>query len=224
VLLLTYTFVFGGLFKARWPDARNEGLGEFALALFCGLTAFNLFSECVQRAPRIVVGVPNYVRKVVFPLEILPVSVLGSAVFHALASLLILILVRLVIGGGLPWTLLLLPLVSLPLLFLSLGVGWFLAGLGVYVRDIGQAAALALQVLMFATPIFYPPNLIPEGLRALLLLNPLADVVENWRRVVLWGRLPEWGPLGLWTLIGALVLVLGYAWFTNTKRGFADVL
>jgi lipopolysaccharide transport system permease protein len=133
-------------------------------------------------------------------------------------------LVRLVVGGSLPWTILLLPLVSLPLLFLSLGVAWFLAGLGVYVRDIGQAAALALQVLMFATPIFYPPSLIPEGLRALLLLNPLADVVENWRRVVLWGRLPEWGRLGLWTLVGALVLMLGYAWFTNTKRGFADVL
>lgn len=224
VLLITYTFVFGGLFKARWPDAKDGGLGEFALALFCGLTAYNLLSECVQRAPRIVVGVPNYVRKVVFPLEILPVSVLGSAVFHALASLGILVLVRLVLGGGLPWTLLLLPVVSLPLLFLSLGLTWFLAGLGVYVRDIGQFASLALQVLMFATPIFYPPSLIPENLRPLLLLNPLADVVENWRRVVLWGRLPEWGPLAAWTVGGAFVLMLGYAWFVNTKRGFADVL
>lgn len=224
VLLVTYTLVFGGLFRARWPEARGEGLGEFALALFCGLTGFNVLAECVQRAPRIVVGVPNYVRKVVFPLEILPLSVLGSALFHALASLAILVLVRLVVGGGLSWTIVLLPVVSLPLLFLSLGLTWFLAGLGVYVRDIGQISALVIQVLMFATPIFYPPSLIPARVLRLLAFNPLVDVVENWRRVVLWGRLPEWGPLGLWTLASAGVLMLGYAWFQSTKRGFADVL
>jgi lipopolysaccharide transport system permease protein len=133
--------------------------------------------------------------------------------------------VRIALGGGLPpWTLLLLPIVSLPLLFLSLGLTWFLAGLGVYVRDVGQLSGLVLQVVMFATPIFYPPSVIPPRILRFLALNPLCDVVENWRRVVLWGRLPDWGPLGLWTLVGAAVLVLGHAWFVTTKRGFADVL
>ncbi len=223
-LLLTYTFVFGGVFKARWPEAGGGGLTDFALALFCGLLAYNLLSECVTRAPGLIVAVPNYVRKVVFPLEVLPVSVLGSALFHALASLAVLLTVRLVTGGDLSFTLLLLPLVCLPLVLFCLGASWFLAGLGVYLRDVGHLIGLLVQVLLFATPIFYPATALPAWARGLLRLNPLVDVVDNMRRVVLWGRLPDWGPLGAWLLVGGVVMLLGYAWFMQTKRGFPDVL
>lgn len=224
VLLVTYTLVFGGLFAARWPEARSQGLGAYGLALFCGLTAFNLFAECVTRAPTLIVAVPNFVRKVVFPLEILPVSTVVSALVHALVALGVLLLVELATGRGLPATLLLLPLVSLPLLFLSLGLTWFLAGLGVYLRDIGQGTGLVLQVLMFGTPIFYPPSVVPAWLQPALRLNPLAAVVEDWRRVVLWGRAPDWTALGAWILVTAVGMLLGYAWFMSTRRGFADVL
>lgn len=223
-LLATYTFVFGSVFKARWPEARDDGLHQFALALFCGLIPYNLLAECAQRAPGLVVAVPNYVRKVVFPLEVLPLASLGSALFHAAASLLVLLAAQLASGAGLPWTVLLVPLVLLPLVFLSLGVAWFLASLGVFVRDVGHLIGLLTQVLLFATPIFYPPTALPAALRPWLALNPLVDVVENLRRVVLWGRLPEWPALGCWLLITLLLLLLGQAWFMKTKRGFADVL
>lgn len=223
-LLATYTFVFGGVFQARWPEARGGGLTEFALALFCGLVAYNLLNECVTRAPGLIVAVPNYVRKVVFPLEVLPLSVLGSALFHAAASLAVLLLVRLLTGGGLQWTLVLLPLVWLPLVFVSLGAAWFLAGLGVYLRDIGYVTGLVMQVLLFATPIFYPPAALPPWVLKLIRVNPLVDVVENMRRVVLWGRPPDWTGLGTWVLATGALLLLGYAWFMHTKRGFADVL
>jgi lipopolysaccharide transport system permease protein len=223
-LLATYTLVFGGVFKARWPEARGAGLTEFALALFCGLVAYNLLNECVSRAPLLIIAVPNYVRKVVFPLEVLPLSVLGSSLFHALASLAVLLAVRVATGGTLAWTLLLLPLVALPLLFVSLGLSWFLAGLGVYLRDIGYVTGLVMQVLLFATPIFYPSSALPPWVVSLIRVNPLVDVVENLRRVLLWGRTPEWIPLAAWIAITGAVLLLGYAWFMQTKRGFPDVL
>ncbi len=224
VLLLIYTFVFGIVFQARWPQSRTNSLEEFALVIFCGITTFNVFSECVGRAPGIIVGVPNYVKKVVFPLEILPVSVLGSALFHSLVSLSILLIANLLVTGTLPWTIVLLPLVVLPLIFLSLGMAWFLASLGVFIRDIGYTITLALQVLFFLTPIFYAIELIPEPFRTAIRFNPLASIVENVRRVILWGTLPSWRGLAFWVLVTGTIMVLGYAWFMKTKKAFADVI
>jgi lipopolysaccharide transport system permease protein len=224
VLLMTYTFVFGMVFGARWPQGQRGNLGEFSLVLFCGLIAYNLFSECVMRAPGLVVAVPSYVRKVVFPVEILPVTLVGSAVFHALVSLTALLLYQVLLTRQIHATLLLLPLVAVPLVLLSLGVSWFLSGLGVYVRDVGYVVGLLVQVLLFATPVFYPVELVGPRLQVLFAFNPLAFVVENVRRVVLWGRLPDWSGLALWSGVGAVVAVFGYAWFMKTKRGFADVL
>jgi lipopolysaccharide transport system permease protein len=224
VLLLIYTFVFGVIFKARWPQAKTDNLGEFAVTIFCGLTAFSIFSECVSRAPTIIVNVPNYVKKVVFPLEILPVSVLGSALFHGLISLVILLAANLLVTGAIQMTLVLLPLVALPLIFLSLGLTWFLASLGVFIRDIGYTIAIVVQVLFFITPIFYAPQLIPEGLRPILHLNPLASVVDNFRRVILFGITPVWTSLSLWILCTGVLMMLGYAFFMKTKKAFADVI
>jgi lipopolysaccharide transport system permease protein len=224
VMLLIYTFVFGVVFKARWPNARTDNLGEFAVTLFCGLTAFNIFSECVNRATGLIIGVPNYVKKVVFPLEILPVSVFGSALFHALVSLAILLAAHLLIGGTLYWTVLLLPLVALPLIFLTLGMTWFLASLGVFIRDVGYTITLAVQVLFFVTPIFYPIQAIPKSFQAIMHLNPLSSVVDNFRRVILWGVTPVWPSFALWVLGSATLMVFGYAWFMKTKKAFADVI
>ncbi len=224
ILLLIYTFVFGVVFQSRWPQARSESLAEFALVLFCGLIPFNIFSECVSRAPSIIIGVPNYVKKVVFPLEILAVSSVGTALFHALITLSVLLAVNLVVSGALQWTLVLLPLVLLPLIFLSLGLGWLFASLGVFLRDIGYVVALLVQVLFFITPIFYPTQAIPEPFQTVIRSNPLTFVVDSSRMVVLWGQLPDWLSLGLWLIGSAVVMQLGYAWFMKTKKGFADVI
>jgi lipopolysaccharide transport system permease protein len=224
VLLLIYTFVFGVIFKARWPNANSGNLGEFATTLFCGLIAFNIFSECVNQAATLIVGVPNYVKKVVFPLEILPICALGSALFHAIVSLSILLAANFWISGSLHWTLVLLPLVALPQLFLSLGLTWFLASLGVFIRDVNYTVGLAVQVLFFITPVLYPLESIPEPFRSIIRLNPLTSIVENYRRVILWGWLPSWSGLALWLLGNGVVMMLGYAWFMKTKKAFADVI
>ena len=224
VLLLTYTFVFGLVFKSRWGGHSSASLGEFSLVLFSGLIAFNVFSESVNRSAGLIPSVPNYVKKVVFPLEILPVSVLGSSLFHALVSLGILVGASLAFGPGLRWTLVLLPVVALPLLFLTLGLSWFLAALGVYVRDVHYTVTLVVQVSFFVTPIFYPLDAVPEGFRHLVELNPLSPVVDNFRRVILWGTLPEWKPFAVWLGVTGVVMLLGYAWFMKTKKGFSDVI
>jgi len=224
VLLLIYTFIFGIVFKARWPNAKTGSLSEFAVTLFCGLTAFTIFSECIGRAPSLIIGVPSYVKKVVFPLEILPVSLLGSAIFHGLISLGILLVANLLIIGSFQWTIVLLPLVALPLIFLSLGFGWFLASLGIFIRDVGYTVALIVQVLFLMTPIFYPIENIPGSLQPIIRLNPLSSITENFRRVILWGQMPSWIGLSLWLLVTGTIMILGYAWFMKTKKAFADVL
>jgi lipopolysaccharide transport system permease protein len=224
VLLLIYTFVFGIVFQARWPQARTDSLEEFALVLFCGITTFGIFQECVGQAPGLVIGVPNYVKKVVFPLEVLPVSTLGAALFHALISLAILVVGNLLISGVIHWTLILLPLVVLPLIFLSLGLAWLLASLGVFIRDINYAIALILQVLFYMSAIFYSPARLPEPFRTIIGLNPLTVIVEDVRRVVLWGLLPDWFALAVWLSVSMIIMLLGYAWFMKTKKAFADVI
>lgn len=224
VLLLIYTFVFGVIFKSRWPNARSDRLSEFAVTLFCGMTAFNIFGETISRAPSLIVGVPSYVKKVVFPLEILVVSTLGAALFHALVGLGILIAAHLVTGGTLGWTIVLLPLALTPLFGLSLGFGWFLASLGVFVRDIGYTIALVVQVLFFLTPIFYAVDQIPEPFHSAILLNPLTAIVDNVRRVTLWNQPPDWLALALALVSSIAIMLLGYAWFMKTKKAFADVI
>ena len=224
VMLLIYTFVFGIVFKARWPNAKTGNLGEFAITLFCGLIAFNLFAECVNRASGLIVGVPNYVKKVVFPLEILPVSLLGSALFHALVSLAILLIFHLLVAGTMSWTILLLPLVMLPLIFLSLGLSWLLASLGVFVRDVSYTVGLVVQVLFFLTPIFYPYESVPRSVQLIIRLNPLASIVNNFRQVIIWGEAPSWVGFPLWLLATGVFMMLGYAWFMKTKKAFADVI
>jgi lipopolysaccharide transport system permease protein len=224
LLLAIYTFVFGVVFRARWPEAGTGGLGDFALVVFCGLIVVNLFAECVSRAPGLVVGSPTYVKRVVFPLEILPVVSLGSALVTAGASLAVLLVVRLAAERALPWTVLLAPVVLVPVVLLTLGVAWFLASLGVFVRDISYLVVLLLQALVFITPIFYPLEAVPEGLRGVLGLNPLYPVVDDLRRVVLWGKLPDWPRLAFSGAAGAAAMVLGHAWFMKTRRAFADII
>lgn len=222
-MLLVYTFVFSIVFQARW-GVENGSKIEFALILFCGLTTFNLFAECINRAPGLILSNINFVKKVVFPLEILPVVAVGSALVHAMISFLILIIGLIILLGVVNWTLIFLPLVLLPLLLFTLGLGWFLASLGVYLRDIGQVVGVVTQALMFLSPIFYPISVIPEEFRPIYYLNPISYVVEDMRRITIWGQMPDWNWLITGILLSSLVAILGHAWFQKTRKGFADVL
>lgn len=225
LMLIIYTFVFSVIFKARWGNNLSDSSQSgFALTLFTGLIAFNVFSECLNRAPGLIISNPNYVKKVVFPLEILPVSVLGSALINSLFSLVILLAANLIFHGVVPWTIIFLPLMYLPLALLCLGLGWFLASLGVFVRDVGQLIGVVVQVLFFMTPIFYPIEALPERLRFVLYLNPLTFIISHFRRVILWGQMPDWGEFGLITVLTGLVCILGYVWFMKSKKTFADVV
>lgn len=225
LMLAIYTFVFGVVFKVRLAQA--EGIGnkfEFALLLFAGLIVFNLFSECLSRAPTLILNNTNYVKRIIFPLEILPWVTLGAGLFHAGISYGVLFIFLMAAGQSLSWTVLLLPIILLPFIFFTLGLTWFLASVGVFVRDIGQFIGLVLTMLLFMSPIFYPASALPESVREYLFLNPLTFIIEQSRAVILFGRLPDWSGLTIYYAISLLVAWSGFLWFQKTRKGFADVL
>jgi lipopolysaccharide transport system permease protein len=224
LMLAVYTFVFGVVFQTRWGVTENESRLEFALTMFCGMIAYQIFAESIVRAPMLITGNKSYVRKVVFPLEVLPVSAVACAMFHFLVKLAVLLLaVGLCLQTiSIHW--ICLPLVVLPAVFMAMGFSWFLASVGVYLRDVGQAVTVLVQVLYFLTPVFYPVRRVPAALRPIVMANPLAEVAIDIRRVVVWQRWPDWPMWALMVVVTAVMAQLGYAWFMKTKRGFADVL
>lgn len=223
LMLAVYTFVFGVVFQARWGQTPLDK-GELAATLFTGLIIHGFFAECVNKAPSLIISHANYVKKVRFPLEILPWVSLGSALFHLGTSLLILLLFQVLMGHPLHWTLLLLPLVITPLALLVLGAAWFLAAIGVYLRDVGQAIGLFSTAMLFLSPIFYPLSAVPEPIRPWLLLNPLTFIIEQARLLVIVGGLPDWRGLALYTTFALLAAWLGFRFFNKARRGFADVI
>lgn len=225
MMLGVYTFVFNYVFAARWGVHTEESRSQYAVILFCGISAYGIFSECVMRSSALILDNPSYVTKVVFPVEVLPIASLFSALMFACFSIGLVLAGTLLFFGTLPWTVILLPVVLLPLLLLALGVSWFVSSLAVFVRDVGNLVSIVVsQLLFFLTPVFYRVEQIPEELRRWAYLNPLTPVVEGVRRVVIFGDQPDWQALAIVTAISLLVLQLGYAWFMKSKRGFADVI
>lgn len=222
-MLTIYTFVFSEIFQARWATG-NTSKSEFAIVLFAGLIMFNLFAEIVTRAPGLIIANANFVKKVVFPLEILPCVNLASALFHTCISLLVLLVFQFSINGNLHLTVLAIPFVLLPLVLFCLGISWFLSAIGVFLRDVGQTIGVFVTGLMFLSPIFFPLSSIPASWRALAALNPLVFPIEQARNVLVWGRMPNLIEWGIYTVFAALVAWLGFASFQKTRRGFADVL
>lgn len=224
LMLLIYTFVFSVVFGARWSGLEHGGKTAFAIVLFLGMAVFSLFSEVVVRAPMMVVSNANYVKRVVFPLEILPVVQMVNALFHFAVSLLAWVLAALWVLGRVPVTALALPVVIVPVVAGSLGVAWALASLGVYLRDLGQTITLFVTAALFLTPIFYPIEAIPETYRHYMMMNPLAHAIEQARWVMIEGRLPSLLTILTSWAVGFVMMWLGYAWFQKTRAGFADVL
>lgn len=224
LMLGVYTFVFSTVFKARWPDLEQAGSLGFAINLFTGLIVFNLFSECVGKAPTLVLSQPSYVTKVVFPLDVLSAVAVGAAGFHACTSLLVLAAFELVATGGIPLTSLWLPMVWIPLGLGCLALCWLLSALGVFLRDLPQLVSVALSILMFLSAIFYPISALPERWQPLLLANPLVLVIEQTRRVLVRGESPSLIYLLIGIPAGLLSCELCFRLFQKARRGFADVI
>ncbi len=223
MMLGVYTLVFRHIMRMRWYGLEESNL-TFALRIYAGLAVFNFFAECINRSPGLILEQPHLVKKVVFPLEILPwVNATTAAAGLAVSGFLLLVCTA-VLGDGLPITAIALPLVWLPLLPLVLGLGWLLSGVGTYVRDVGQLLGMAVSMLMFLSPIFFPVEALPAGVRDWMMLNPLAGIMTGTRDVLLHGQWPDWQSLG-WLLLACTGLaVVGAVFFRKARMGFADVV
>ncbi len=223
LMLVVYTFVFTTVFQARW-DTVIDSREDFALILFAGLLVFWLFSDCVSRAPGLVLENASYVKKVVFPLESLSWVTLFSALFHTFMCVIALLVAYTALKGTPPWTAALLPIVLFPLALFTVGLSWFLSSLGVYLRDLRQVVPVLVTLLLFTSPIFYPLSAVPAPFRGWVALNPLAQVIEQVRDVLIFGRVPQWRELAIAAGLAWLTAWLGLVWFSKTRRGFADVV
>jgi len=223
LLLVVYTLVFSVVFKSRWIGGSDSKL-EFSLILFSGLIIFTLFSECFNRSSSLIINNANYVKKVVFPLEILPLVALGSALFHAVVSLGVWLIVYLIFFGIPYITILLVPLALLPLLFVIMGLTWGLASLGVYYRDVSHFTGVTTTILLFLSPIFFPASALPELIQDILIFNPLLVPIEQIRDLLFWGKVPDITTWFAYSLFALVVAWLGFAWFQKTRKGFSDVL
>jgi lipopolysaccharide transport system permease protein len=223
VMLAIYTFVFSFVFQARWTSGSDDKT-EFALVLFIGMIAHSLLAENISRAPTLIVSNTNYVKKVVFPLEILPWSALGTTLFHSFISLLVWASFYFIVNLSFHWTALFLPLVVAPLILYSIGFSLMFAAMGVFIRDIGQITGILATILLFLSPIFYPVSNIPEAYQMYMYINPLTVIVEQAREVLLWGHIPNWKHLGFSYISSLIIAATGFYVFQKTRPGFADVL
>jgi lipopolysaccharide transport system permease protein len=222
-MLLIYTFVFGVVFQSRWGSGTGSTV-EFAIILFAGITTFTLFSEVVSSAPALITGQPNLVKKIVFPLEILPLVSLGGALFQALIAYVVVLALQIGLGSGFHLATLALPVLIVPLCLFSLGLAWFLAALGVYVRDIQQLIAPVVTALMFLSAVFFPLSALPDWLEPAMAFNPIISAVEMTRNAIVFGTLPDPANFLAGIAAGLFSAFLGLMFFRKTRHGFADVL
>ena len=225
MMLGVYTFVFGTVFTSKWAlgDAPSSPF-QFAVILFSGLIVFQVFADVVTRAPTLILQNSVLVKRVVFPLGLLVPVVLGAALFHAFVSFLILLPFIWLLMGKLPETILYAPLIMAALSLMVLGIGWFLASLGTFVRDISQVIGTVTTALMFLSPIFFPLSALPEWIRPIIVFNPLSIPVEEMRNAVIFGQKPDFIRLGIYAAAACFVATFGFSWFRATRKAFADVL
>jgi lipopolysaccharide transport system permease protein len=223
MMLVLYTSVFRHVFQVRWSPP-SEGNLAFGLRLYAGLAVFNFFAECVSRAPTLVAEQPHLVKKVVFPLEVLPWASVTAGLVHLGIAALVLLGLRWLGMGEIPISALALPLVWLPLVPMCVGLGWALSAVGTFIRDIGQILSMILTGLMFLSPVFFPAEALPSGLRDWMWLNPLAPIMTQTRTVLLEGQWPDWGLLSLSLVASLLVAWAGASLFRRLRPGFSDVV
>lgn len=223
LMLVIYTIVFSVAFKTRWSTG-EESKVAFAIVLFSGMIVHNFFAECLNRAPVLITSHPNYVKKVVFPLELLPWMALLSALLHFLVSFAVLLGFCQVAGVTVHIGVLLTPVILIPLILITLGLSWIFASLGVYLRDLSQVMGVITTVALFLAPIFYPIEALPEAYRSLLRWNPITLPVIQLRDLMIWNQVVRWDEWAISLAVGMFVCCIGYWWFQKSRRGFADVL
>ncbi len=223
LMLLVYSFVFSVVFKAKWDHPGAED-ANFGVILFSGMIIHALFSEPMVLSSTSISGNSQYVKKVVFPLEIMPWSTTIVALFQALVSFFILIVFMLISGMTIHPTLLFFPIVVAPLVLFSVGLGWILSSLTVFIRDIAQLVGIVSTISLFISPVFYPVDRLPSIWQSVIYLNPISHIVDQMRRIAIYGEMPDWGGLALYTLVALFMAWLGLALFQRLRAGFADVL
>jgi len=222
VMLVLYTYIFSSILKVRVGAA--EGTGSFAIYLFCGMLPWNAFAEGVNRSTGIILDHSNLIKRTIFPSEILPIYPVVSGILTQLIGMVILLVALLVTAHPLHPLILVLPALLLFQFAMTVGLAWIVAGITVFVRDLGQIVGLVMTVWIFLTPIFYPPTLIPERLQFLLTANPMHALVEAYRSLILRGQFPSWGSLALLTSVALAIFLLGHWVFTRMQGAFADVI
>jgi lipopolysaccharide transport system permease protein len=223
LMLFVYTFVFSVVLKVRWDNGSDSKI-EFALLIFLGLLVFNFFSECIIRAPSLILNNPNYVKKIIFPLEILPWVSIGNSLFHFLIGISIWIFAYCIFIGFPQLTILFFPFILLPLIFLIIGLSWLLASMSLFLRDISHIIAVIVNILMFGSPIFYSTSLLPDRLQFIFSINPLAQSIGAMRDILYWGVLPNYLPYLIYLFFSVVIAYFGFAWFQVTRKDFADVI
>lgn len=222
VMIAIFTIIFSGIFQARF--GASGGHLSFAVYLFCGLLPWIAFSDGIQRSTTVLTENVNLIKRVVFPLEALPVNAVLAALVQQLLGTAVLLAAVVILEGKLPATSLLLPVLLLPQLMATLGLGWLMASLGVFLRDMAQLNQLLLQAWMYLTPIFYPEEIIPERFRWLVKFNPMAPLIRSYRHILLEGTMPDWQGLSATMFFALVCFLFGYWWFERTKKAFADVI
>ena len=222
VMIAIFTIIFAGIFKAKFGASSSQW--DYALYLFCGLLPWNAFQESVQLSSGAIVARANLVKRVVFPLETLPVSLSLAAVVTQLFGTLVLMVAAAVLRHEIHATIIYLPLILIPQIIATFGAAWLVAALGVFVRDIVQGVALILMAWMYLTPIIYPESLVPENYRRVINLNPFTPLVRNYRRIVLDGLSPDWQGLAYFLAFAVVLFLFGYWWFARSRKNFADVV
>lgn len=223
LLLIVYTFVFGLIFQARWPQ--SQGVDQnFAAMLFSGIIVHGVFAEVLTRAPKLIIDNTNYVKRVIFPLEILSWITVFSSIFHFLIAFLILVASVVLFGDGVTWAVLLVPLWLVSITLWMAGIAWFFSALGVYFRDLSYVAGFLATILIFLSPVFYPISAVPEGFAKVMSVNPLTFYIESLRGLVVLGQLPDLSKCLIAAVTSLAVFFMGYAFFQRVRPGFADVL
>jgi lipopolysaccharide transport system permease protein len=223
LMLAVYTLAFGFILKARWPGTSGN-TADFAMLLFLGLLTHGFYAECLVRSPSLITGNANLVKKIVFPLDVLPWTVVLSALFHTFTTALIFVVVNFVLRGEIQPEIILLPLVMAPLALVALGTVWLLSSLSVFLRDINQVTGVLATALLFLSSAIVPVETLPEGYQRVFEMNPLTFIIDQVREVAFWGRLPDWSGLGAYACAALIFAYAGFAVFQKTRRGFADVV
>ena len=222
VMIAIFTFIFAGIFNARFGPRGTTS--DYALYLFCGLLPWTMFQETLQSSSTTIVTHANLVKRVVFPLETLPVAQALSALANQMFGLFVLIVAGIIVQHQLHLTILWLPALLIPQLIFTLGAAWLVASLGVFLRDLAQGITLVLMAWMYLTPIIYPESIVPERYRPFINANPFTSLVRSYRRIFLEGLTPDWGSLLYFTILAVILFVFGYWWFAKSRRNFADVI